>query len=255
MSVPRVSIIIPCYNHGAFIEEALNSVYAQTFTDYELIVVNDGSTDPATNRLLGKLADNGLKVLQTSNRGPAAARNEGISRCRGKYVLPLDADDRIAAPFLEQTVGILDRDPEVGVVYSHVELFGLAGGEWPQPEFSLQGILFENMIVASAVFRRSDWERVGGYSTAMMHGWEDWDFWLSLVALGRTVVRLPEKLFFYRIRQGSRTERMTFGNKLRMYWNLVVRHKGLYCSNYRAILRHLLRPSRRMVASPREMTK
>jgi hypothetical protein len=132
-----------------------------------------------------------------------------------------------------------------------VELFGEAQGIWSQPEYSEEAILFENMIVDSSVFRRVDWELVGGYRTSMRYGWEDWDLWLSLISLGRKVVRLPEVLFFYRIRRDSRTDKMTFRHKFLMFFKLVKQHPRLYLKNRRAVIRGCLRPWQRLVASPR----
>jgi glycosyltransferase involved in cell wall biosynthesis len=236
MSAPRVSIIIPCYNHGAFIEDALNSVYAQTFTDYELIVVNDGSTEPATNRLLGKLVDNGLKVLQTGNRGPAAARNLAISIARGEYILPLDADDRIASNYLALAVEALDRNQDVRVVYGRVVLFGERSGEWDRPDYSPSRILLDNMIVATALFRREDWKRVGGYRENMRNGWEDWDFWLALLADGGRVEHLDEMVFYYRIRGDSRDRTLNHVVKLVLMAKLLVRHRDFYRKYWRSCL-------------------
>jgi len=249
---PRVSVVIPCYNLGEYLEGAVRSVREQTFKDYEIIIVNDGSTDAATVSVLAEMSRQGIEVVNISHRGPSAARNEGIRRGRGKYVLPLDADDCIAPKYLEHAIAILDARPEVGIVYGLVELFGEVQGIWEQPEYSPRLILQENMIVASAVFRRSDWEYVGGYRCCMVYGWEDWDFWLSLVELGRTVVRLPEIVFHYRIRFGSRTGCMKRWHKLRMLLNLVFWHKKLYLGNFDVLLALCLCFGRRHMVSPRD---
>jgi glycosyltransferase involved in cell wall biosynthesis len=248
---PRVSVIIPCFNLGLYLGEAIESVRDQTFQELEIIVVDDGSTDPETIDILQQLTVEGVMVVRVRNQGPSAARNEGIQMASGEYILPLDADDLIAPTFLEHAVDFLDHNSEVGIVYGTVELFGDAQGPWPQPQFSVETILFENMIVASAVFRRDDWKLVGGYRLKMVYGWEDWDLWLSIVDLGRTVARLPEVALYYRIRNGSRTERMTMGQKLRMFFNLVMQHKRLYLCNWETVLRRCLSPGHRLIASPR----
>ena len=116
--MPRVSVVIPCYNHGAFLQETLESLHAQTFTNFEVIVVDDGSTDALTVALLDSLVEPGLRVIRTENRGVSAARNRGIAEPRGEYILPLDSDDKIAPNYLEKTVTILDEDRDVGVVYT-----------------------------------------------------------------------------------------------------------------------------------------
>lgn len=233
MSVSRVSIVIPCYNHGAYIEEALESVYAQTFADYEIIVVNDGSTDPVTNRLLESLVTEGLKVLSTVNRGPAAARNLAIAESLGEYILPLDADDRIAPRYLELAVKEMDRCKETRVVCGRVEFFGERSGEWIQPDYSPSRILLDNMIVTTSLFRREDWQRLGGFCEDMRNGWEDWDFWLSLLADGGTVERLDEVVFYYRIRNDSRDRTLDYRGKLALMLKMLVRHKIFYLKHWR----------------------
>lgn len=234
---PRVSVVIPCFNHGCYIHEAVASVRAQTINEYEIIVVDDGSTDSLTRRVLDELAGDGIRVLRTINQGLASARNTGILQACGDYILPLDADDRIDHRFLELAVGVLDSNPDVGVVYGKVEFFGETAGVWVQPDYSPTRILFENMIVASAVFRRADWLLVGGYRQCMRYGWEDWDFWLSFVELGREVVKLPEVMFFYRIRDNSMTRTMLYKNKIMMLFNLVSNHKKLYIKHLLGILK------------------
>jgi glycosyltransferase involved in cell wall biosynthesis len=248
---PRVSVIIPCYNLGCYLREAVDSVRAQTMRTFEVIIVNDGSSEVETLDVLRTLEQEGARVLHTPNQGLAAARNYGTSHARGEFILPLDADDLIAPTYLEQAVAVLDINPTVGIVCGQVELFGEASGIWPQPEYSEEAMLFENLIVASSVFRRADWKRVGGYRISMLYGWEDWDLWLSLIAAGRAVVRLPEVVFFYRIRSNSMTSRMAFWHKFWMFFKLVQHHPFLYLKNFRGVIRRCLKPRRRLIASPR----
>ena len=185
--MPQVSVIIPCYNHGAYLDEAVQSVLDQTFDDFEIIIVNDGSTDQDTNKILNNYNRQKTKVLQTDNQGLPSARNNGIKISKGEYILPLDADDRIGKTYLEDAVQILDTQPDIGIVYCDAEFFGDKTGKWELPDYSLQDILVLNMIFCCAMFRRIDWENVGGYNPNMVYGNEDWDFWLSLLALGRKV--------------------------------------------------------------------
>jgi glycosyltransferase involved in cell wall biosynthesis len=230
--VPRVSIIIPCYNHGAYITDAVESVRAQTFGGYEIIVVNDGSTDGHTLAVLDNLACGGIRVVTTVNCGLASARNTGIREAAGEYILTLDADDRISSGYLERAVQVLDKDRKIGIVYGDTEFFGEESGRWQLPGYSLYRIPFENMIVASAFFRRSDWETVGGYRPAMRYGWEDWDFWLSVIELGRVVYKIPETVFFYRIRNSSMTRTMTYPQKLYSFMLMLCRHWRFYLKSF-----------------------
>ena len=199
--MPKVSVIIPCYNQGAYLEEAVESVLAQTFQDFEILVVDDGSTDAETVKMLKDSAWPKTRVIRTENQGLSAARNTGIREAQGVYILPLDADDKIGKGYLEDAVRILDRHSEIGIVYCEASYFGVKGGRWDLPEYSLDKILNHNVIFCTALFRKADWEAVGGYNVNMVYGWEDWDFWLSLIHRGRKVYRIPKIYFYYRLRE------------------------------------------------------
>jgi glycosyltransferase involved in cell wall biosynthesis len=248
---PPVTVVITCYNLGRYLAEAVASVRGQTLAGCELIIVDDGSTDSVTVAELDRLGGAGCRIVRTANQGLPAARNTGIGLARGRYILPLDADDRIAPDFLTRAVAVLDADPAVGIVCGGVELFGAASGPWLQPAASLPGLLFENSVVATSVFRCGDWVAAGGYRRCMVHGWEDWDLWLALVAMGLTVVRLPDTVFYYRIRTASMTCRMTLTQKLHMIMRIAIRHRRLYWRYRWNILERLFHPRRRTIVSPR----
>lgn len=237
MNIPKVSVVIPCYNQGAFVDEAVESVLAQTFRNFEIIIVNDGSTDEATNRLLADYERPQTRIIHTDNQGVAMARNNGIREAAGAYILPLDADDRIAPTYLEQAVALLDNDPETGIVYCLAECFGSRQGRWAVPDFSLRGMLFTNLIFCTALYRKADWERTGGYNPNMRTGWEDWDFWLSLIEMGRRVYRIPKVLFFYRIAAGSRERSMDCERRIDMHMQLMRNHPQLFVSQARPLLK------------------
>ena len=228
--MPKVSVIIPCYNLGKYLDEAVDSVLAQTFRDFEIIVVNDGSTDRATNELLDRYDRPTVRVIRTKNQGLARARNTGIAEARGEYILPLDADDTIGPRYLELAVARLNSNRNLGIVYCRGELFGDRNGPVAAPEFSRRIMLFSNLIFCSALFRKEDWRRVGGYNPEMVHGCEDWDFWLSVLELGRTVHRIPRVLFFYRVREASMNLAMAGDRRLAMFRRIVTNHPGLYRS-------------------------
>jgi glycosyltransferase involved in cell wall biosynthesis len=236
--VPRVTVAIPCFNHGRYLDEAVSSVLAQTFQDLEIVVVDDGSTDPDTRALLDRYERPKSRVIRAPNGGPSAARNRAIAEGTGEYVLPLDADDRIAPGYVEAAVRVLDAEPEVGIVYCRAEYFGDRSGPWELPPYGLPRILRENMIFCTALFRRSDWAAVGGFRT-LRHGWEDWDFWLALIERGREVRQLPETMFSYRIKGSSRNtdlhaQREKTDATLRA---IVGAHMRLYADNVRGVFR------------------
>ena len=226
-----VSIIIPCYNQGQFIDKAVDSVLQQTLTDIEIIIVNDGSTDRETNDKLAAYNRPKTRVITTENQGLAAARNSGIREAKGKYILPLDADDRIGPTYLEIAAKLLGSRPDLGIVYCRAWLFGADEAEWLLPEFSLKEMLLENLIFCTAVFRREDWEKVGGYDPKMVHGWEDYDFWLALLEMGREVYRIPRILFYYRVTENSMVRSSSRMQKLDTFVKIFHKHEPLFTNN------------------------
>ncbi len=226
--MPTVSVIIPCYNHGGYLDEAVESVLAQTFQNFEIIIVDDGSTDQSTIDLLKGYNKPKTFVIRTDNQGLASARNNGIKEAKGEYILPLDADDKIGKEYLKKAVKILDENDDIGIVYCESVHFGLKKEPFRLPEYSFNQILEANIIFCSSFFRKKNWEQVGGFNINLVYGWEDWDFWLSIVELGLKVYRIPEVLFFYRLKEGSMVDSMTDEHEFFMRLHTVMNHKHLY---------------------------
>jgi len=229
--VPRVSVIIPCYNQGEFLEDSVSSVLDQSYQDLEIIIVNDGSTDEATNTLLTNYNRPKTKIITTDNQGLASARNNGIAVAQGDYILPLDADDKIGSAYVEKAVALLESDPQIGIVYCRAMLFGHIVKEWILPDYSLKEMLCDNIIFCSAFFRRKDWLEVGGYDAGMHLGWEDYEFWLSLIEKGKEVHKIPEVLFFYRVGPDSMVRSKERSQKVSMFNRIFKRHPELFNSN------------------------
>ena len=201
----KVSVIMPCYNDGQYIQEAIRSVREQTYTNWELIIVDDGSDDQDTIHIISDIHDSQIRVLHSDHLRPAGARNYGIEQATGKYILPLDSDDRIDRTYMEKAVKIIESSPETGIVYCKADLFGEKSGAWDLPDYSFQAMLLDNIIFVTALFCREDWEKAGGFNTTMVAGMEDYDFWLSIMESGKKVYQIPEVLFHYRIKPVSRT--------------------------------------------------
>ncbi len=235
-----VSVIIPCYNQGHLLDEAVESVLNQTLQDFEIIIINDGSTDPFTNALLADYRKDKTTVLHTGNQGLAAARNNGIRQATGRYILPLDADDRIGPEYLEKAVQVLDSHADIGIVYCRARLFGAVETEWNLPAYSLSEMLQDNLIFCTALFRRSDWQMVNGYDPGMVYGWEDYDFWLSLIEKGRQVYQIPEYLFFYRVASDSMVRSKEKWQKVAMFKRIFERHPALFQQNIEVWIERLL---------------
>jgi glycosyltransferase involved in cell wall biosynthesis len=202
---PKVSIVVTCYNLGAYLPEALASISRHPDpTVYEVIIVDDGSTDPATRAVIAALDRQRYTVVEQANLGLAKARNNGIALARGAYILPLDADNRIHPVFLERSMAILDAEPGVGVVYGDAQYFEGRSGIWKVGPTHLGRLIQENHIDACACMRRTVWERMGGYDEHMPYmGWEDWDLWLRCTVAGVEFRYVPEVFFDYRVRAGS----------------------------------------------------
>jgi glycosyltransferase involved in cell wall biosynthesis len=198
-----VSVIIPCYNQGQYLDEAVDSVLSQSFQNFEIIIVNDGSTDDDTVSKLKNYNKPKCRVINTANNGLAAARNNGIRESSGRYILPLDADDKIDTGYLEAAALILDEKEEIGIVYCEAEYFGEKTGRWNLPVFSPSKMLMANSIFCCSMFRKADYLKTTGFNTNMKYGWEDWDFWLSLIELGKGVHKLPDVHFYYRIKEND----------------------------------------------------
>jgi glycosyltransferase involved in cell wall biosynthesis len=252
----EISVVVPCFNDGNYIQETIASVKAQTCQDVEIIVVDDASTDKDTQNILRSLEEERVKVLfSTENSGPSVARNLGITQAKGKYILPLDADDKIAPSYLEKAKKVLDNDPQVGIVYCEAEFFGKKRGKWDLPPYAFPQILVGNMIFATAMYRKEDWERVGGYNHNMRQGNEDYDFWLSLLELGRKVYQIPEVLFFYRIKETSRTTKLKTDNtdEIDTYVQIFRNHQKLYLDHIDIFFKELSRRQQQLLEKDDEI--
>ncbi|WP_264925807.1 glycosyltransferase family A protein [Streptomyces sp. A012304] len=199
-SDPAVSVVIPCHDYARYLPEAVSSVLAQTFRDWELVIVDDGSTDDTVQvaqDLIARHPDRRISLLRQANAGVSAARNTGIKACAGRYVLPLDADDVIAPTMLEKTVEVLDRDPGIAIASTDVFTFtddDLPPQAMPLPAYSRELLLQRLIMFYCSLYRREAWQTVGGYDETMRAG-EDWDFWIGCVEHGFDAHHIHEPLF------------------------------------------------------------
>jgi len=215
-----VSVVIPCYNHGAFIREALASIAPLESGLLEVIIVNDGSTDVFTIDVLRDLQNEGYWVVHQENQGLGKTRNNGIKLASGKYILPLDADNKLTPAYFEKGIQLLESNPNLSVVYGDPILFGDREGLAPVRDFNLQQLITGNYIDACALFRKSAWEQVGGYDENMPYmGVEDWEFWLNLSFNGHKFYHLAEPSYYYRVANQSMIKKDTGPNfnELRFY--------------------------------------
>jgi glycosyltransferase involved in cell wall biosynthesis len=216
-----LSIVIPCYNHGEFLLPLIESLKPIDNIEYEVIIVNDGSTDEGTVKLLNgiksKYEEVSVTVLHQNNGGPSKARNTGIENSKGKYMLPIDSDNWIDLEYIIQSKKILDQHSEVDIVYAKPVLIGEEIKQsrlWVVKDFDRISICKYNYIDTCAVYRREVWVKNNGYDTnRTISGWEDWDFWLASSANGFKFYFLNANLFYYRIIADSHLEKLANDNR------------------------------------------
>ena len=232
MPRPTVSVVIPCYNDGPHLREALTSVMVSDYRPIEVIIVNDGSTDSSTLEQLEMAAADGHTVVHQSNSGQSSARNNGISISTGSYVLTLDADNRVRPQYIGTAVRLLESDPAIGVVYGRLDQFGCGSGRGIGQPFDPQLLLFRNYIDTLAVFRKSVWESVGGYDNHL-RGNEDWDFWLRALGQGVGFHFINEVMFDYRVKEVSVTTAINQSENYKKFLTYFSqKHGSLYYQGY-----------------------
>lgn len=198
-----VSIVIPCFNQGIFLKDALDSLKDCNPISFEVIIVNDGSTDEFTNQYLRSLFEQGYKVIFQENVGLGQARNNGIKQAQGEYILPLDADNRIYPGYITKGVQVLDENKAVAVVYANSNYIGQKRGTLIPGDFNLQRLMMGNYIDACALIRKSVIEEVGYYDNMKIMGYEDWDLWLRIAFKDHKFFYINEVLFDYRVTDNS----------------------------------------------------
>jgi glycosyltransferase involved in cell wall biosynthesis len=231
--IPITSIIVPCYNQALYLEEALQSVMNQTYQDWECIIINDGSSD-CTEKISQKwiVEDARYSYLIQENKGLSSARNLGIASARGKYVLALDADDYISKDYIEKVIHEFEKDITLKIVYAKAFKFGAVKCKWKLPEYDYKNLLNSNMIYCSAVFKKSDWELVGGYDFNLIYGNEDWELWISILKNGGNVKRLDFVGFYYRVKESSMITNLN-GIKAEFSKNYIsTKHAEIYAKEF-----------------------
>lgn len=206
--MPVISVIVPAYNAERTILETLTSVQQQTFSDFELLIINDGSSD-CTLKLLQKVIDKRIKVFSYKNAGVSVARNRGIAHATGEFISFLDADDLWAPDKLALQLAALRQHPEAGVAYSWTSLINEKGELLHAGEpIAFEGDVYTKLLVRNFIYsgsnpliRRQALDPVGEFDPTLTHG-EDWEFYLRLAAYWPFVV-VPKPQILYRQTQES----------------------------------------------------
>jgi glycosyltransferase involved in cell wall biosynthesis len=224
-----ISVIVPCFNQAQYLNETIECLFAQSIKNWECIIVNDSSPDD-TEAIALKLCDRDKRIryIKKENGGPSSARNKGIGISNGEYILPLDADDKIHPRYMEECINVLINNSAVKLVYAKAIKFGALNEEWKHPEYSYKEMLLNNMIYCSAIFRKKDFLLTDGYDECMRQGFEDWEFWLRFLSPEDRVYRIDEIMFYYRIKESSRTTSITSSIEQDIDSYIYYKHKDKY---------------------------
>lgn len=235
-----VSIIIPCYNDAQYIEQSVKSALDQTYSNKEIIVVDDGSNSE-TKAILKKLEPKITRLITQENQGQSTARNVGINAATGEFILVLDSDDYFEPIFCEEAVAVLQSNFDAKIVTSHlrrftddktIDLFVPSGGD-------ISVFVLLNGATGSAMFRKTDALAIGGYDITMRKGFEDWEFYIRLLANGGYTYVIPNVYLNYRIRSNSTTTR---ANKVKreLLEYIYFKNKSIFIKHYETFVCHLL---------------
>ncbi len=229
---PLFSVIVPCYNHGAFLRRNIKSVEAVEGIPMEIIIVDDGSTDETTVQELQQLKNEGYHIIIQKNSGPAAARNNAIGQSKGKYIVPLDADDMLRKEYIAAAKEVFEGNKQIDIVYANFQQFGESTAVQQYCDFVLQELLLQNNIGACAIYRKEVWQAIGGYDEKLWRdlGWEDWEFWLNAAKHGFKFQYLDMIGYDYYYQNSSRErtflrDRKKLNNTISYYEQ---KHKGFY---------------------------
>lgn len=232
-----LSIIMPCFNHGKYIQDALDSIGPEKISyPIEVVIVDDGSTDIPTLAKLDELKAKGYKVIHQKNAGPAAARNTAIRNANGKYILPLDADNRIMPEYVNTGIAVLEKGT-YQIAYCTPHFFGDIGNGsrvFKSKPFDIATMFEANYIDNCSIFLKEVWTKNNGYDEAIPHyGHEDWEFWINAFANGFKFYFIKQKLFYYRIVSDSVITKFSDDKKLgEDHVYIIKKHATLFLTQY-----------------------
>lgn len=196
---PKVSIIMSYFNHERYVEEAVESIKKQSYLNWELLIIDDTN---GFGNLKGDAVWH-IYTTETNDIGLSALRNYGAKKTDGKYLLFIDADDKLHPEFLYECVKALEEHPEFEFAYTDTQHFDGANSYWEQPEYNFVNLLNNNYICACSLICREAFEDVGGFDENNFNYWEDYEFWIAMGAKGYYGYHIPKKLYYYRIHQES----------------------------------------------------
>ncbi|WOD43977.1 glycosyltransferase [Hwangdonia lutea] len=236
-----ISIVIPCYNDAKFIDQAIDSALSQTHSNKEIIVVDDGSNQKTKDILKGLESKIDILITQ-ENQGQSTARNEGIKAAHGEYILILDSDDFFETMFSEKAVNVFLEKNDIKLVtcYANLLFENETSSLYKPNGGKLEDFLFVNQALGTSMFRKKDWELCGGYDESMREGFEDWEFFIRLLARGGVAYVIKEPLYNYRKRSDSTTTKAN-SKKYRLLKHIYIKNKDLYIDKFETTIHHLIK--------------
>jgi glycosyltransferase involved in cell wall biosynthesis len=237
-----VSIVIPAYNPGVYLLDAIASARNQTHCGIEIILINDGSDRSDSQRIIEQARGDADVYLSQPNSGLPAARNAGFRVARGRYLVPLDADDLILPGYVRAGLGVLAENPQAAFAYTAYKVFGTKRLLNEPGDYNLYRLLDCNFLSYAAVIRKGDWEDAGGYDESMRSGYEDWEFWLRLGSRSRFGAYVPQPLFQYR-KHGPSLYDVAIGRHTEIIGYIRSRHPELYEYEARARIKRRWSPA------------
>lgn len=238
----NTTAIIPCYNDGKYVKESVDSLLNQSIALEKIIIVDDGS-DASTRDVLKSLSHPILKVVYQENQGVCAARNNGISMVSTPYVLTLDADDIFESTFLEKALVAIKSEKQIVAVCCYYRKYK---NNKPTEDVikpfggTAVNFLVKNNGHASALFKRSRWEEIGGYDSQFVKGYEDWDFWISMLMSNNKMFIIPEVLWRYRIKDVSRDQTAFIKYDFSLRKQIFEKHKEFYLRNSSKVIENFI---------------
>jgi glycosyltransferase involved in cell wall biosynthesis len=224
-----VSVVIPCHNSAQYLAETVASVAAQSLRDHEVVLVDDGSTDGTRALIAALIASHrgpAMRMVAQARGGVASARNAGIRAARGRFILPLDADDLIAPAMLADCVRMLDADPAADVVCCDRQDFGDIEQRVASGPFELQRLKYFNQVAYCSMYRRELWQAGAGYRSNV-DGFDDWDFWIAAAARGASGLHLPQAHLKHR-RRGTSFMWSLLRDYERLHARIILNNSAVY---------------------------
>ena len=237
----EISIIIPVFNSGSFLYDSVKSVRNSIGGSFEIILVDDGSTDSITIETLNSFSEHEVLILRKENGGPASARNLGVKHAKGDFLFFLDSDNTIRPDYLKRAIDVINNEEKIGVVYSKPNFIGdfhNLSQRFITKAFNFDSLLAGNYIDMCSLVRRQAFEDVGGFDESKsLIGWEDWDLWIRIANKGWDFHYIDQVLFDYRVRGDSLMGSADVGRRHDMLEYIAGKHGYLFHQKFRQFYR------------------